>query len=116
MRRPARLSSIAPVARPHTARSTATHRGRERDQGGGLVALAEHFEHTVAARFAERSHVGSGCLEDPEPEQSEHGDESEVVRVGRVPSGAQHGLELQMAQPEGWRLRWNGWTSDVLGG
>ena len=27
----------------------------------------------MAARFAERSHVGSGCLEDPEPEQSEHG-------------------------------------------
>ena len=78
----------------------AADRGWQRDEDD-LVALAADPQHAVAVLLAEVVDVGAGGLEDPQAEQSEHGDQREVVRVGRVAGGGEHGLELQVAQSEG---------------
>ena len=49
------------------------------------------------------------------PSRPEHGDQGEVVRVGRVAGGGEHGLELQMRQPQGGRLGGHGGAADVVG-
>jgi hypothetical protein len=55
----------------------------------------------VAVFLSEVADVGAAGFEDPQPEQSEHGDQREVVRVGRLPGGGDQGFELEVAQPEG---------------
>jgi hypothetical protein len=91
-----------------------THRRWKRDQGR-LVALAEHLEHAVTATFSQCGHLGPGRLEDAQPEQPQHGDKREVIPIRRVAPGTQHGLELQVAEPEGRRFGWDVGSADVLG-
>ena len=93
----------------------AADRGRQRDEDD-LVALAAHAQDAVAVLLAEVVDVGAGGLEDPQPEQAEHGDEREVVAVGRVPGGGEQRLELQVGQSEGRGLGGHVRAADVLGG
>ena len=72
----------------------------QRDQDD-LVAFAVDPQDAVAVFLAEVVDVGAAGFEDPQPEQAEHGDQGEVVGVGRVAGGGEHRLELQMGQPEG---------------
>lgn len=65
--------------------------------------------------LAEVFDAGAGGFEDPQAEQSEQGDEGEVVDVGRVAAGGEHGLELQVAQAQRGRLRWYVRASNVFG-
>lgn len=58
----------------------APDRWRQRDKGD-LVALAAHTQDPVPVNFLERLDVSSCGFEDAKPEESEHGDESEVVDV-----------------------------------
>ena len=58
--------------------------GRWQRDEDDLVALAVHAQDAVAVVFAEVLDVGAGGLEDAQAEQSEHGDQGEVVGVGRV--------------------------------
>ena len=44
--------------------------------------------------------VGAGGFEDAEAKEAEHGDQGEVVAVGRVAGGGQKRFELQVTQPE----------------
>jgi len=55
----------------------------------------------VAVFVAEVGDVGAGGFEDPQPEQSEHRDQGEVVEVGRLAGGGEQRLKLQMRQPKG---------------
>jgi hypothetical protein len=59
---------------------------RKRDQHG-LVAFAVGFRPTG--------------LEDPQAEETEHGDQGEVVDVRRQSRGVDQRFELQVAEPEG---------------
>jgi hypothetical protein len=56
----------------------------------------------VSADFAKGGDVGTSGLEDSQAEQTEHGDEGEVVDVPRVATSTEHRLELQMTQSRGW--------------
>jgi hypothetical protein len=76
------------------------NRGRERDEDD-LAALAADAKDAVAVFLAEVADVGAAGFEDPQPEQAEHGDQREVVRVGRLPCAGDQGFELEVAQPEG---------------
>ena len=49
------------------------------------------------------------------PKKAEHGDQGEVVEVGGSAGGGEHCLELQVGQPEGWRLSGNPWPAYMLG-
>ena len=75
-------------------------RRRQRDEDD-LAALAAHPQDPVAVFLAEVGDVGAAGFEDPQAEQAEHGDQGEVVGVGRLPGGGDHGFELQVGQPEG---------------
>ena len=44
--------------------------------------------------------IGTGCLEDPQTQQAEHRHQREIVRVRGFSCGSQHGLELQVGEPE----------------
>jgi hypothetical protein len=66
-----------------------------------LVPFPAHAEDPVAVALAEVAEFGASGLEDPQAEESEQGDECEVVDVGRVAAGGEHGLELEVAQAEG---------------
>ena len=66
---------------------------RERGQDV-LVALATHQEHAVAVFLAHVLDVGSGGLEDPQPEEPKHRDQGEVEVVAGVSCGGQDGFEL----------------------
>ena len=88
---------------------------RQRDQND-LAAFAPHAQDAVAVLFAEVGDVRPARFEDPQSEQAEKGDESEVVRVGRQPGGGDQRFELQVAEAEGRRLGWDGGTADVVGG
>ena len=66
--------------------------------------------------FAEVAHVGTGCFEDPQPEQTQHRDQGEVEPVRGLASGGQHRLKLQVRQAEGGRLVRDVRAPDVLGG
>ncbi|WP_406081373.1 hypothetical protein [Micromonospora sp. NBC_00858] len=80
--------------RPSTARSTGPgHRGRERDEDD-FAALAEDAKDAVAVFLAEVADVGAAGFADPQPKESEHGDQREVVRVGRLSCGGNQGFEL----------------------
>jgi hypothetical protein len=57
---------------------------RQRDQGD-LGAFAAYPQRPVAVFFAQVADVGTGGLEDPQAEQSEHGHQREVVRVRGTP-------------------------------
>jgi hypothetical protein len=76
------------------------HRWWERDQDD-LAAFAAHAHDAVAVFFSEIADVRGAGFEDPQPDQAEHGDEREVVRVVRQSRGGDHCLELQVAQSEG---------------
>jgi hypothetical protein len=64
--------------------------------------------------FAEVAHVGTGCFEDPQSEQTQHCDQGEVEPVRGLARGGQHRLKLQVCQSECGRLGWDGWPADVL--
>jgi hypothetical protein len=55
----------------------------------------------VAVFLAEVGDVRGGGLEDPQPQEAEHGHQGEVVPVTGGAGGAEQGLELQVRQPEG---------------
>jgi hypothetical protein len=102
--------------RPATARSmarpTAGGSGHQHDP----VAFAVHFQDAVSVFLAEVDDVGAGGFEDPQAEQPEHGDQGEVVRVARLAGGCEHGLELQVGQPECGRLGWHVGSADISAG
>ena len=58
----------------------------------------------MAVLLADVVDVGGAGFEDPQAEQSEHGHQGEVVGVEEEAGGGEHGLELQVGQPEGGRL------------
>lgn len=80
-----------------------------------LAALAAHPQHTVTVLLAQIVDVRARRLEDAEPEEPEQAHEREVEGVVRLPRGAEHGLELQMRQPERRRFRRDVRPTDVLG-
>jgi hypothetical protein len=49
------------------------------------------------------------------PEEAEHGDQGEVVGVGRVAGRCEEGFELEVAEPDGGRLVGHGGTANVVG-
>ena len=56
---------------------------------------------TRGARVPRRvTDVGAAGFEDPQAEEPEHRNEGEVVRVWGEPAGGEHGLELQVGQPQ----------------
>ncbi|PWR16993.1 hypothetical protein DKT69_02600 [Micromonospora sicca] len=57
-------------------------RERQRDEDD-LAALATHPQDAVAVFLTEIADVRAAAFQDPQPEQAEHGDQREVVRVGR---------------------------------
>ena len=73
----------------------AADRGWQWDEDG-FVALAADAQHPVAVLLAEVGDVRPTGFEDPQPEQAEHGDQCEVVAVGREPGCGQQRLELQV--------------------
>jgi hypothetical protein len=88
--------------------------GGKRHQGD-LVALAVHAQHPVAVLFAEVANVAAGGLEDPQPEQTQHRDQGEVEPIHGLSGRGQHGLELQMSQPEARGLGRHVRAAHVLG-
>ncbi|WP_328414610.1 hypothetical protein OG470_20640 [Micromonospora sp. NBC_00389] len=73
--------------------------GRRQRNEDDFAALAADAKDAVAVFLSEVTDVGAAGFEDPQPEQAEHGDQREVVRVGRLPCGGDQGLELQVTQP-----------------
>jgi hypothetical protein len=51
--------------------------------------------------LAEITDVAAAGFEDPQAEEAEHGDQDEVIPVGRLPCGGDQGFELEVAQAEG---------------
>jgi hypothetical protein len=49
------------------------------------------------------------------PSRAQHGHQGEVARVGRLAGGGQHGLELQVGEPQRRGLGRHGWPADVVG-
>jgi len=92
-------------------RTADSRRQRHQNDPG---ALADNPQHPVAVFLAEISDIGAGRLEDAQPQQSQHRYQSEVVAIRRLAASGQHGLELQVRQPEGRGLRRHGGPSDVL--
>jgi len=66
-----------------------------------LVALAVHAQHVVAVLVAEVGDVRAARLEDPQAEQAQHRHQGEVVAVGRITTGREQCLELQVGKSEG---------------
>lgn len=112
LRRPVREPKGAGGAVRDSAVHGAPDRWWQGDQDD-LVAFAVHPKDPVTMDFPEVLDAGGG-FEDPEPEQAEQCDKGEVVDVGGVPAGGQHGLELQVAQAESWGLRWHVGASNIL--
>jgi hypothetical protein len=73
------------------------------------------FQDVVSVFLAEVGVVGAGGFEDPQAEQTQHGDQGEVVRVDRLSGGGEHCLELEVGQPWGGRLGGNVGSADMLG-
>ena len=65
-----------------------------------LAAFADHAQYAVPVFFDEVTDVQADRFEDPQAEQPKQADQGEVVTVGRVARGGQHGLELQVSQPQ----------------
>ena len=72
-------------------------RQRHEDDSG---ALADPLQHPVSVFFSEVGDVGSGCFEDPQPEQPQHGDQGEVEPVRGLARCGQHRLKLKVRQTE----------------
>lgn len=70
---------------------------RQGNEDDLVIALAVDPQDPVAVDLAEVFDAGAGGFEDPQPEQPEQGDEGEVVGVGLVAAGGEHGFELQVA-------------------
>jgi hypothetical protein len=92
-----------------------TTRGRRQRDQRDLVALAEDSQHTVAVHLLEGLDVGARRFENAQAEQTEHGHQSEVVDVGRLVRGREHGLELKVVEAERRGLRGDAWTANVDG-
>ena len=101
IRLPVRLRRIGPPVRLAHGEVDGPGDGGWEGDVDDLVALAVHVQDPVAVDLGQVGDVGAGGLEDPQPEQAEHRDQGEVVGVGRLPGRGEHGLELQMGQPEG---------------
>jgi hypothetical protein len=80
-----------------------------------LVALAAHQQHSVTVLLADVFDVGSGGLEDPQPEEPEHRDQREVAVMGGVAGRGEDGFELQVGQAQGGRLVGDPRAADVVG-
>ncbi len=76
-------------------------RRREWDQHC-LVSLAADLQHAVAVFLAEVADARSAGLEDPQAEETKHGDQGEVVDVRRQAGSADQRFELQMSQAKRW--------------
>lgn len=90
------LRRIGPSNRPSTARSTALATAGARDD---LAALAAYPEDTVVVLLAEVADVRTAGFEDPQPQQAEHGDQREVVRVAGLSCGGDQCFELEVLSP-----------------
>jgi hypothetical protein len=62
--------------------------------------LATDAQHAVAVLLAQVVDAGRAGLEDPQPEQAEHCEEGEVVRVCRQSGGGDQCFELKMTDAE----------------
>jgi hypothetical protein len=105
----------------HWTGGSAVHRAVDGPSDGGrqrhehdLGALAADAQYPVAMLLAQVADVGAGGLEDPQPKQAEHRHQREVVRVRRLAGGGQHGLELQVGEPECRGLRRHSRPADML--
>jgi len=78
----------------------ATDRRRQRDWNDP-GALADNPQHPVAVFFAEVGGIGAGRFKDPQPQQTEHRDEGEVVVVGRFAASGEQRFELQVGESQG---------------
>lgn len=71
----------------------------------GCALLAGAFsaaaQDPVTVLFAHVGDVGASGLEDPQPQEPEHGHESEVTGTGGLPGGGEQGFEVQVREPEG---------------
>jgi hypothetical protein len=65
-----------------------------------LAAFTGDSQYSVAV-FLAVGEVGAAGFEDAQAEQSQHGHQSEVVRVRRQSCGGEDGFELQVGQPNG---------------
>jgi hypothetical protein len=70
-----------------------SHRWRQRDQHG-RVASATDPEHTVAVFLAEVADARAASFKDPQAEETEHGDQGEVIDVWRQPGRGDQRFEL----------------------
>ncbi len=61
-----------------------------------LAAFAADAQYSVAVFLADVGDVRSGHLEDPQPQQSGHGHQREVMPVRGLAGGAEQSLELQV--------------------
>jgi hypothetical protein len=89
--------------------------GRRQRHEHDLAALAAYPEHPVAVLLAEIFDIGTRGLEDPKSKQAEHRHQREVTLAVRLAGGGQHGLELQVGEPERGRLRRHCRPADMLG-
>ena len=69
----------------------------------------------MAVLLAQVADVSAGRLEDPQPQQAEHGYQREIVRVGRLAGGSQHRLDLQVGESDRGRLGRDRGPADMLG-
>jgi len=76
-----------------------THSWWQRHQGD-LVAFPMDTQNPVTAHVSDGVDVSAGRLEDAQTQESEHGDQGEVVDVLGVPRRTDHRLKLQMASPD----------------
>jgi hypothetical protein len=77
---------------------------RQRDQDD-LAALAAHAKDAVTVLLTQVADIGTGSFEDSQAQHPEHGHQREVIPVRGLTGGGQHGLELQVGEPERGRLR-----------
>ncbi|MCA1783838.1 MAG: hypothetical protein LC679_17195 [Intrasporangiaceae bacterium] len=69
----------------------------------------------MAVLLAQVLNVRPAGFEDPQPEQTQHRHQREVVDVGGLPGGGEHRLELQVGQAQGGRLGRDVGPANVLG-
>jgi len=86
---------------------SARDRGWQRDQHDA-AALADHPQHVVSVFLAEIGDVRTARVEDPQAEQAKEAHQRKVASVRGLAGGDQHGLELQVRQPQRRRLRATG--------
>jgi hypothetical protein len=89
-----------PVRVPTAPVDCPRHRWRQRHQYH-LGALADHSQYAVPVLLAQVGDVRAGGFEDPQPEQTQHRHQREVIGVRRLPGRGQHRLELQVSQAQG---------------